>query len=77
MWRKNQYQLEPGTYRNKSTDETVVVSELVTHEWRVLQQDHLERVDPLVVYRDLMPSVEKYVTYSLVLSQFNLMFVKI
>lgn len=76
MWHKNQFSLEPGTYRNKADDAVVVVTELVTHEWRPLQMDQFEREHPLVVYRDLTPKAEKYVTQSMLLNDFREKFVR-
>lgn len=74
MLRINQFYIEPGTYKFKHSDQIVVVSEIVTHEFKDSQQQ--ERSEPLIVYRDLVQSVEKYVTYSMNKSDFQERFIK-
>jgi hypothetical protein len=75
MWTKNQFQLEPGTYRHKGTLVPVVVTELVTHEFK--DSEMVELIEPRVVYRDLVPEVKLYVTYSMLLTMFKEKFERI
>ena len=66
MLRINQYNIEPGMYQCSGI--FVVVTELVTHH---NNGELKELEDPLVVYRDLEQKVEKYITYSMKLSEFK------
>ena len=75
MWRKNQFNIEPGEHKHRGTDAIVVVTELTTHEY--VDSDQKERKDPLVTFRDLQPKQEKYITYSMTLSEFNEKFIRV
>ena len=75
MWRINKYGVEPGTYVCGLWE--VVVTEIVTHELTGENGvgGQTERTDPLVVFRELHLKIDKYVTYSMVLSEFKKRFI--
>lgn len=72
MWRKNQFDLEPGPYEHVGTKAIVVVTEIVTHHYDGAEQKQLE--DAWVVYRDLQPGQEKYITGSMLMNEFKMKF---
>lgn len=72
MWRNNQFNLEPGVYA--CADVLVVVCELLTHTYTDGIVKELEQ--PTVIYRDLEPGREKYLTYGMPLNDFNQKFIK-
>lgn len=76
MWHKNQFGLEPGTYRHKGTGEIMVVSEITNYQYNAENNMMGEVTDPIVTYRDLIPSAEKYITYGMALSVFKEKFIK-
>lgn len=73
MWRINQFDLEPGVYVCK--DVRVVVTEIQTHTTSSGYPESLEQ--PVVIYRDLAPGAEKYITYGMPLNNFNQLFAKV
>lgn len=70
MWLNNQFNFKPGVYRLKHSEVEVlmVATEVVTHKWENGEQ--VLRDNPLVVFRDLTPKAEKYITYSMDLNEF-------
>lgn len=72
MMMKNQFGLEPGTWRNIAQGEIIVVTELQTHQFVGGTVEPLN--EPIVLYRDILISAEKHVTYGMILSEFKTKF---
>lgn len=74
MNRINQYGIEPGVWKHVGTGALQVVTEIVTHQYD--NGEMKEVADPVVVYRDLIISAEKHISYSMPLTEFKQKFTK-
>lgn len=72
MWLNNQFNIRPGVHQHNGTGTPIVVTDIATHEWN--GSEHVKAEDPLVIYRDLVPSAEEYVSYSMKMSEFKVKF---